>query len=308
MSASAERPLIGNDEDNAHVQTNNDHLYATKPPGSPIGQNAEINPSARDMSFSFRMAPDGPDDVREQDGPIIRWVASQHPHDFGSPHKPDLCTPHLFPRQFDDEDDEDAQQEAGSTPAMQDSLLGDFGKDETSGAPRREDINFSVARIRAQRMRRPTAKFHTTSIATKAFAAFFVGALCISSGVTFGLYGAELGYKAERQVKLATASIAGLMPSWGTDTSNMAGESLNADSTDQSAVAAPERQAGVPAAGGKKLYYDRILPSTSVGSNASLGQQMPAVAEAQPTRLTGLERHLAVPNDLLVPAVAGGSN
>ncbi len=308
MSASAERPLIGNDEDNAHVQTSNDHLHATKPPGSTVGQNGEPSPSARDMSFSFRMAPDGPDDVQDQDGPIIRRVASQHPRDFGSPHKPGRCTPHLFPRQFDDEDGEFAQQEAGSTPAMQDSLLGDFGKDETSGAARREDINFSVARIRAQRMRRPTAKFHTTSIATKAFAVFFIGALCITSGVTFGLYGAELGYKAERQVKLATASIAGLIPSLGTDTSNTTGESLIADSTDQSAVAAPERQAGVPAAGGKKLYYDRILPSTSVGSNAGLEQQVPAVAEVQPTRLTGLERHLAVPIDLLVPVVAGGNN
>jgi hypothetical protein len=304
MPDSAERPLIGKDLDNDRAPYDADGLVSAHHEEPPI------RPLSRDMSFSFRIEPPCDDDLQDADGPVIRRVGNSSP---AGPARRGLCTPRLFSQQFDDELPP-PEPSPTSVPAMQESLLGDFGESGNQHFSRHSDVNFSVAAIRAKRMKQPAGTYTPTSIATKIFVAAIVGVFCVTSGVTLGLYGSELGYQAKRQAQIATASIAGTLPSWGGNATrpDSAGESLIATNPD---AGAPSLSAGLgnqttaPPAGGKKLFYDRILPTTAQNSaslegTAARAATVTPAATVAPARLTGLEAHLAVPSNLFAPVTA----
>ena len=156
-------------------------------------------------------------------------------------------------------------------------------------------------------MRKPAGTHKPTSLVAKMAIATFVGITCISSGVTLGLYGPELGYQIERQARLASASLSGLVTWPGSD-----GKPVQATTAavSQQQTAKPQvattvgysKPAEAAATGtGSKLYYDRIPPSKP-GTTAQNVQPRPAQA-----KLTGLEKYLAVPLDLQAARVNEGS-
>ena len=110
-----------------------------------------------------------------------------------------------------------------------------------------------------------------------------------------GLYGPELGYQVERQARLASASVAGLL-TWPGSATGDQGQVNAAESRRQTAMTAPVATSvgyTKPAAvTGSKMFYDRILPSRPAAS-AQVDREAAARAS-----LTGLEKHLAVPFDL----------
>jgi hypothetical protein len=70
-----------------------------------------------------------------------------------------------------------------------------------------DNVDFSVAAIRAKRMRRPAGTHKPTSMATKA-TVFSLASVClVAAGVSLGLYGQDMKYHIERQVTLASASV-----------------------------------------------------------------------------------------------------
>lgn len=183
---------------------------------------------------------------------------------------------------------------------MEESLLGnqpDAGN--TGSGYRSQSLNFSVSAIREQRMRRPAGVRKSTSIVAKMTIAAFIGITCISSGVTLGLYGPELAHRIESQAKLAGASLASLLSWPGSNTSGQkvqVGKIERGQSGTNSQTATP-RATNVgyskPAARtGAKIFYDRIPPSKP--SNSAIFEPVNAAA----AKLTGLAKHLTVPDDL----------
>ena len=309
MQVSAEHPLVGNDaaSEDAHDDATNT-VRARH-------QNEQLRPRSEDMSFAFRIEParqDAQNSAADDDGPIIRRIDGkpQAKAKFEAPRRRDLRTPRLFPQQRGDYEAAPQEPLSSSIPAMEESLLGDQAEEHKSnpGYHRRPgNMNFSVAAIRAQRMRKPAGTHKPTSLVAKMAIATFVGITCISSGVTLGLYGPELGYQIERQARLASASLSGLVTWPGSD-----GKPVQATTAavSQQQTAKPQvattvgysKPAEAAATGtGSKLYYDRIPPSKP-GTTAQNVQPRPAQA-----KLTGLEKYLAVPLDLQAARVNEGS-
>jgi len=295
MQVSAEHPLVGNDADNEKAQGDAPTVVRAK------HENEQIRPRSQDMSFAFRFEPAGKKAQvgDNDDGPIIRRIDGITPSNFEAPRRRDMRTPRLFTQQPAQTEVAPPQAPPASVPAMEESLLGDQpGARENSAGYRTGNLNFSVSAIRAQRMRRPAGTRKSTSIAAKLLIATFVGITCISSGITLGLYGPELGYQIERQARLTGASLAGLL-SWPGDDSSRQVQVGKVESRQQTATlqTAPPRATTVgynrPVAGtGSKIFYDRIPPSKP-SNNASLKPVNAAAA-----KLTGLAKHLAVPDDL----------
>ena len=308
MSVSAEYPLVGNDAARGEAQDNMHNTVRAK------HENEELRPRSEDMSFAFRIEP-----LRQNvhdDGPIIRRIDGKPltGTKFEAPRKRDLRTPRLFPER---RGDYQAAPEplSSSIPAMEESLLGDQAdeRNNTAGYHRRPgNTNFSVSAIRAQRMRKPAGTHKPTSIVAKMAIATFVGITCISSGVTLGLYGPELGYQIERQARLASASLGSLVTWPGSDSKPV---QATAAAAIQQQTEKPQTTTTVgdtkPVAAvttgvtGSKRYYDRILPSQP-GTSAS-AQEVNQAGPAQPAKLTGLEKYLAVPLDLQASRVDGVS-
>ena len=311
MPVSAEHPLVGNDAASEDAHDNAQNTVHAK------HENEQLRPRSEDMSFAFRIEPPlqneemaGADD----DGPIIRRIDGkpQPRAKFEAPRKRKLRTPRLFPQQRGGYDAAPAEPLSSSIPAMEERLLGEQAEEHVhnSGYQRRpNNMNFSVAAIRAQRMRKPAGTHKPTSLAAKMVIATFVGITCISSGVTLGLYGPELGYQIERQARLASASLGGLLTWPGSDdkpalaTTVTASQQQTANPQVASSVGYSKSASG--AITGSKLYYDRILPSKP-GTSASASAQtvQPPAAKA---KLTGLEKYLAVPLDLQAARSTQGS-
>lgn len=299
MQVSAEHPLVGNDaaSDKAHDSASN-AVHAKN-------ENEQFRPRNEDISIGFRFEPprkrgEAPD--ADNDGPIIRRIdgkpqARPDAPRFDAPKKRDLRTPRLFPQQSRNRDFAPPEPPSASVPAMEESLLGDSAESHPNGAAyRASNTSFSVAAIRAKRMRKPAGTHKPTSLATKLVIATFVGITCVSSGITLGLYGPELGYQLERQARLAGVSVAGLLTWPGSDTAKPVQANIAAATPQQPApvkVATTSAGYSKPAAAtGSKRYYDRILPSKP-RTSASLDR-----ANAAQAKLTGLEKHLSVPLDL----------
>lgn len=296
MSVSAEHPLVGNDADNDKAQDDAPTVVRAK------HENEQIRPRSQDMSFAFRFEPPGKkaEVADNDDGPIIRRIDGLPPSNFEAPRKREMRTPRLFTQQPAHNEVTSSQTPPASVPAMEESLLGDQPDARNNGAGYRPgNVNFSVSAIRAQRMRRPAGTRKSTSIAAKLMIATFVGITCISSGITLGLYGPELGYQIERQAsKLAGVSLAGLL-SWPGDDSSRQVQVGKVESSQPTATtqAAVSRATAVGynkpvARTGAKIFYDRIPPSKP-GNSANFKPVNAAAA-----KLTGLAKHLAVPDDL----------
>ncbi len=289
MSATAERPLIGKDLDTE---------CAPATPDAPVNafhEPCELRAPARNMSYAFRLEPQNDDDPDFDDGPVIKRVRepiSRPRHKSEHDTAAAKCTPRLFPQHLDD-DEFEAPSRDRTVPAMQDNLLGDPRMDERIS--RERAVNFSVAAIRQQRMKRPTHAYRATSMATKFVAAVSLGVLCVTSGVTLGLYGPEIGYHAERQARIATASLAGLLPGWSSPDS-----SENATSNQPVAQIDPPNNVAEASAGGKKLFYDRIAPSASGEAAKPFSATNRADSSQQP-QMTSLDQLLAVPTDMTLP-------
>jgi len=315
MSVSAEHPLVGNDAARGEAQDNMQNTVRAK------HENEELRPRSEDMSFAFRIEPQrqsahaaDPHD----DGPIIRRIDGkpQTRTKFEAPRKRDLRTPRLFPEQRGDHQAAAPEPLSSSIPAMEESLLGDQAdeRNNTAGYHRRpSNTNFSVSAIRAQRMRKPAGTHKSTSIVAKMAIATFVGITCISSGVTLGLYGPELGYQIERQARLAGASLGGLVTWPGSDSKPVQATTAAAiqQQTEKPQAAKTVGYTKPVAAAttgvtGSKRFYDRILPSQP-GTSASASAQVNQARAAQPAKLTGLEKYLAVPLDLQAARVDEGS-
>ena len=297
MQVSAELPLVGNDAASEDAHNNARNAVRAK------HENEQLRPRSEDMSFAFRIEP-----ARQaahaadpyDDGPIIRRIDGkpQIKAKFEAPRKRNLRTPRLFPQQRGHHQAAAPEPLSSSIPAMEESLLGDQAEERNINAGyhrRPSNMNFSVAAIRSQRMRKPAGTHKPTSILTKMAIATFVGITCISSGITLGLYGPELGYQVERQARLASASLAGLLTWPGSDTGKPAQVTSAAVSPQKPAtpqVATAIGYSKPAAATGSKRYYDRILPSTP-GVSAEIDR-----APAAQAKLTGLEKYLAVPLDL----------
>lgn len=304
MQVSAEYPLVGNDAASEEAHDNAQNTVRAK------HENEQLRPRSEDMSFAFRIEPArqdahaaGPHD----DGPIIRRIDGkpQAKAKFEAPRKRDLRTPRLFPEQRGGRQAATPEPLSSSIPAMEESLLGDQAEERNNNAGyhrRPSNMNFSVSAIRAQRMRKPAGTHKPTSLVAKMAIATFVGITCISSGVTLGLYGPELGYQIERQAKLASASLGGLMTWPGSDskpvraTTAAASQQQTAPPQVAKTVGYSKPPVAVATTGttGSKRYYDRILPSKpGTSTSAQIDQLRPAQA-----KLTGLEKYLAVPLDL----------
>ncbi len=328
MQVSAEHPLVGNDAASEDAQGNAQNTVRAK------HENEQLRPRSEDMSFAFRIEPQRQHaQEADDDGPIIRRIDGKPEPKFEAPRKRqrrDLRTPRLFTQQPGSPATAPREDLSASVPAMEESLLGDAADNRDTHAAaynhRPRSTNFSVAAIRAQRMRKPAGTHKPTSLAAKMAIATFVGITCISSGVTLGLYGPELGYQIERQARIASASLGGLLTWPGSDTSKPVQVTTAAASQQQTAapqVATTTVGYGKPApattaqATGSKRYYDRILPSDPATS-AQFGQAAPATQAqaAQPqapqpqaaqAKLTGLEKYLAVPLDLQAARIDAGS-
>ncbi len=296
MQVSAEHPLVGNDADNEKAQDDAPAVVRAK------HENEQIRPRSQEMSFAFRFEPPGKKtpDADIDDGPIIRRIDGSPAANFAAPRRREMRTPRLFPQHPVHNEAVTPKAPAERVPAMEESLLGDLSDARDDGAGYRpSNVNFSVSAIRSQRMRRPAGTRKSGGIAVKLMIATFVGITCISSGITLGLYGPELGAQIERQANKAGVSLAGLM-SWPGDSSSQQSQIVSKAASSQPATT---RQATVPRATkvgftnpvartGSKIFYDRIPPSTP-SSNASLEPVNAAAA-----KLTGLAKHLAVPDDL----------
>ncbi|MEO1161782.1 MAG: hypothetical protein AAFW74_15255 [Pseudomonadota bacterium] len=324
MSVSAEHPLVGNDAASEDARDNAQNTVRAK------HENEQLRPRSEDMSFAFRIEPPRADVQADpyDDGPIIRridgkpQVKPQIKSKFEPPRKRDrrdLRTPRLFTQQQGRGEAAPREELSASVPAMEESLLGDQTEEHNNRAAynrRPGNMNFSVAAIRAQRMRKPAGTHKPTSILAKMAIATFVGITCISSGVTLGLYGPELGYQIERQARLASASLSGVLTWPGSDSSKPVQTTSAAVSQQQPATPKVATAAGYskPAATtGAKRYYDRILPSkprTTAEIERTAPPQAaaptPATAATQ-AKLTGLEKYLAVPLDLQAARVNEGS-
>jgi hypothetical protein len=313
MSVSAEHPLVGNDAARGEAKDKMQNTVGAK------HENEELRPRSEDMSFAFRIEPQRQNAHAadpHDDGPIIRRIDGkpQTRTKFEAPRKRELRTPRLFPEQRGGYQAAAPEPLSSSIPAMEESLLGDQAdeRNNTAGYQRRpNNMNFSVSAIRAQRMRKPAGTHKPTSIVAKMAIATFVGITCISSGVTLGLYGPELGYQIERQARLASASLGSLVTWPGSDSKPV---QATTDAAIQQQTANPQAAKTVgyskPVAAattgvtGSKRYYDRILPSQpGTSASAQVNQARPA----QPAKLTGLEKYLAVPLDLQAARVDGGS-
>lgn len=292
MQASAELPLVGNDagsenaQDSAHTAVHATH------------ESEQIRPRSEGISFAFRFEPPR-EHVQaasaDDDGPIIRRIDGM-PQARSTPRTRDLQTPRLFKQPSSRNTVAQSAAASVSIPAMEESLLGDQAEDRSNASRYRSgDMTFSVEAIRAQRMRNPEGTRKPATIAAKMAIATFVGITCISSGITLGLYGPELGYQVERQARLASASVAGLL-TWPGSATGDQGQVNAAESRRQTAMTAPVATSvgyTKPAAvTGSKMFYDRILPSRPAAS-AQVDREAAARAS-----LTGLEKHLAVPFDL----------
>lgn len=313
MSVSAEHPLVGNDAARGEAQDNMQNTVRAK------HENEQIRPRSEDMSFAFRIEPQRQNAQAaepQDDGPIIRRIDGkpQTRTKFEAPRKRDLRTPRLFPEQRGDHRTAAPEPVSSSIPAMEESLLGEQADERNNHAGyhrRPNNMNFSVSAIRAQRMRKPAGTHKSTSIVAKMAIATFVGITCISSGVTLGLYGPELGYQIERQARLASASLGDFVTWPGSD-------SKPVQATTTAAIQQPTEKpqaaktvgytkpvaAATTAVTGSKRYYDRILPSQPGTSTSAQVNQAPA---AQPAELTGLEKYLAVPLDLQAARINEGS-
>jgi len=295
MQVSAELPLVGNDADNKKAQVDAPTVVRAK------HENEQLRPRSQDMSFAFRFEPPGKKAqvADNDDGPIIRRIDGLPPMNFEAARKREMRTPRLFPQQPAQREFASRQAPPASVPAMEESLLGDQPDARNNGTGYRPcNVNFSVSAIRAKRMRGPEGTRRSTNIAAKLMVATFVGITCISSGITLGLYGPELGYQIERQARLTSASLAGLL-SWPGDISSrqvQAGKVASVQPAAPTQTAAPRATtAGYNspvASTGAKIFYDRIPPSKP-GNSASFEPVNAAAA-----KLTGLAKHLAAPDDL----------
>lgn len=332
MSVSAEHPLVGNDAASEDAQEKAQTAVHAK------HENEQLRPRSEDMSFAFRIEPPRQDaDVTDpyDDGPIIRRidgrpdVRPQPKSKFEAPRKRprrDLRTPRLFTQQNGQNQAAQPEDLSASIPAMEESLLGDQSEERNAhGSYNRRpgNTNFSVAAIRAQRMRRPAGTHKPTSILAKMAIATFVGITCVSSGITLGLYGPELGYQLERQARLASASLSGMLTWPGSETSKPVAVT-NATAVSPQKPATPKIATTVgysqpAAATGSKRYYDRILPSAPrTSAQITQGNQVEQVKQVKQVKqvnqapdakpeLTGLEKYLAVPLDLQAARVDGVS-
>lgn len=296
MQVSAEHPLVGNDADNQDAQDEAPSVVCAK------HENEQISPRNRDMSFAFRFEPPGKKTpvTDHDDGPIIRRIDGLPPSNFEARRNREMRTPRMFPQQPVHTEATSSETAAARVPAMEESLLGDQPDAGNTGSGYRpQSLNFSVSAIRAQRMRRPAGARKSSSIVAKMTIATFIGITCVSSGVTLGLYGPELAYRIESQVKLAGTSLSSLLSWPGSDTS---GQKVQVSKIERGQSGTTSQTATTRATNvgyrrpvaqtGAKIFYDRIPPSKP--SNSAILKPVNAAA----ANLTGLAKHLAVPDDL----------
>jgi hypothetical protein len=231
------------------------------------------------------------------DGPVIRRI--------GIASRPELAldtaigtaaansTPRLFARQLDNQCVRRQAVPRGPaygtarTPAPAFDEWYDARSDAGYGGYS-DNVDFSVAAIRAKRMRRPAGTHKPTSMATKA-TVFSLASVClVAAGVSLGLYGQDMKYHIERQVTLASASVQDIWTRLADSSSaaldqangmqaNAGGgsENLTTGSTSPASPAPGKAQTG------RKLIYER-LPGAEPPVAAQQDAQPVQPVQAQP--------------------------
>jgi hypothetical protein len=306
MTDSAESPQIGPDTQDAGGKKKPAKQAAT------AAKQASVEPD--NLSFSFetrypgrtsfdRETPSARRDAavrdahdEDDDGPVIRRI--------GIASRPDLAldtaigtaaansTPRLFARQLDDRAFDDSPRVGAAygtarPPAPAPDEWYDARSDAGYGGYS-DNVDFSVAAIRAKRMRRPAGTHKPTSMATKA-TVFSLASVClVAAGVSLGLYGQDMKYHIERQVTLASASVQDIWTRLADSSSaaldqangmqaNAGGgsENLTTGSTSPASPAPGKAQTG------RKLIYKR-LPGAEPPVAAQQDAQPVQPVQAQP--------------------------
>lgn len=299
MTESAERPLIGPDEN--------------VPEGDASSINANLSAGPLSIRLETTSSDQTDDDDDDDDGPVIRRI-------------PGLSTPRLFASQIgqrrqDDDltDDFDAEDEGGFPPSASLSRATPFGGRPAAtpyagrapagvyGDPRRAPAysaqrpEFSVAAIRDKRMCRPAGTHKPTSVATKLTVATLASICLISGGVSLGLYGQEIGRSIERNAMAASTAVAGVInriaqagagslsngastqasmlgvPVLGTEPETAARAPLNEHAANSAAATG-----SAPPVTGRKLIYKRLPtgPETASGPESDRKVQAMKAADA----------------------------
>ena len=317
MTDSAERPLIGPETEDAGDQS---MAPETGSAGRLAGTGddelkSRVHYPGRtsfDMpAFSAQDRDDDDDD--DDDGPVIKRipVISRTALARDTGHNARMTTPRLFANQLD-ADFEAAGPSSTPVPrafARPAPLADDWYREE-DGPDHSYSREFSVAAVRAQRMRTPAGTHHPTSMATKV-TIFSLASVClVAAGVSLGLYGQDLRYHIERNAQLASASVQDARARLATSSTASLGSSSQASLSGLPGGTAADRNAGgprelvtgstttAPPAGGRKLIYAR-LPS----ADASIApEQQSGLAGEKPENTAALDALLATPADFLPPA------
>ena len=245
------------------------------------------------------------DEHDDDDAPMIRRIAPERPamhtrrHQQGQGRGPQLCTPRLFATQIPAglPDDMDADFDAPREPAIDRPPEWYEGRsDSWSGS---DNADFSVAAIRARRMRTPAGTHHASSMATKVTVMSLASVCLIAAGVSLGLYGGDLRYQAEDRIaaagsaiqdayaRLTSAAPGGFEAGNGSIQASMTGGSV-------AALPVPDAGQGAPVGGGRKLIYKR-LPIESADTTDALAPPVEASRTAQAG--STLDALLATPVD-----------
>jgi hypothetical protein len=312
MTDSADSPRTGPDTDNATGTS----TAATTPAETAATGSGQSQVEADRLSLSFETrypgrtsfdrqaempkfdmpAIDAHDD--EHDGPVIRRIRVAS--------RPELAldtaigtaaansTPRLFARQLDNQaSGHQAVPPAPSKAARNPAPAFDEWYDaRTEAGPGNAagNIDFSVAAIRAKRMRHPAGTHKPTSLATKA-TVFSLASVClVAAGVSLGLYGQDMKHHIERQVQLASASVQNVWTRLA-DSSTAALEPLpqgigvqanaggGGDLTTGSATPAAE----LPSTR-RKLIYERLPGAAQAAAGSQQVQPIQAVQPVQPAQ------------------------
>ncbi len=243
------------------------------------------------------------DEELDDDTPVIRRIAPERPAMRAHRHtrEPELCTPRLFAAQMPVGLPGDADNHVATVRAHPAERAPEWYDSRNSGWSGSDNVDFSVAAIRAKRMRTPAGTHSPTSMATKVTVMSLASVCLIAAGVSLGLYGGDLRPQVEDKLaaagnaiqqaynRLASAAHDGLEPGTATAQASMTGGSAAA-----ALPGGPDATQAAPAGSGRKLIYMR-LPVENADATDALAP--PAEPSQTAQAATPLEALLATPVD-----------
>ncbi len=260
------------------------------------------------LRFRQRSPGNFDDELDDEDAPMIRRMTPDHPvmhtrrHEHGPGRSPQLCTPRLFAAQIPAGLPEEFKPDMPATRDYHFDRPPEWYEGRSDSWSGSDNADFSVAAIRARRMRTPAGTHHASSMATKVTVMSLASVCLIAAGVSLGLYGGDLRYHVEDRVaatgsaiqdayvRLTSAAPGGFDAGNGSLQASMAGGSGGS----AAALLGPDAREGAPADGGRKLIYKR-LPIENADASDALAPPVEASRTAQAG--STLDALLATPVD-----------